>query len=156
MLSQLETLLRGAVADPLRPLSELPLLSSAEAWQMVGEWNAAGWAGAAAGEGTLYERFLARAQAHPAATALVFKEERLSYGELAGRANAWAHRLRVLGVGAETRVALLLERSPEAVAALLAILAAGGAYVPLDPGYPEEGLRLLLAGAGWSARGARA
>ena len=55
-----------------------------------------------------------------------------------------ASHLASLGVGPETRVGLCLERSPEAVAVLLAVHAAGGAYVPLDPSYPGERLAFML------------
>ncbi|HEY0410807.1 MAG TPA: amino acid adenylation domain-containing protein, partial [Candidatus Dormibacteraeota bacterium] len=47
----------------------------------------------------------------------------------------------------DARVGLVVERSPEMVAALLGILKAGGGYLPLDPSYPRERLALLLADA---------
>jgi microcystin synthetase protein McyA len=53
-------------------------------------------------------------------------------------------------VGAETLVAVLLERSVELVVGLLAVLKAGGAYVPVDPEYPRERVRYLLADCGAS------
>ena len=54
------------------------------------------------------------------------------------------HRLRAMGVGLETPVAICAERSPEMVAGILGVLKAGGAYVPLDPTYPVERLRFIL------------
>src|SRR5207249_2194239 len=45
---------------------------------------------------------------------------------------------------AETPIGVLLDRSIEAVVALLAILRAGGAYVPLDPALPADRLSLML------------
>ena len=76
--------------------------------------------------------------------AVVYEEERLSYGELNARANRLAHYLRELGVKPDERVAICVERSFEMMVGLLAILKAGGAYVPLDPAYPEERLRYML------------
>ncbi|MDQ3917141.1 MAG: amino acid adenylation domain-containing protein, partial [Acidobacteriota bacterium] len=55
--------------------------------------------------------------------------------------------LRSLGVGAESLVGLLMERSAEMVVSLLGVLKAGGAYVPLDPSYPAERLRFMLEDA---------
>ncbi len=55
-----------------------------------------------------------------------------------------AHRLRRLGVGPDTPVAICLERSCELVIGLLAISKAGGAYVPLDLAFPKERLRFIL------------
>ena len=80
----------------------------------------------------------------PKATALVFEEERLSYGELNRRANQVAHYLIGLGIRPDDRVAICVERSLEMVIGLLGILKAGGAYVPLDPSYPKERLAYML------------
>ncbi|HEY0602079.1 MAG TPA: amino acid adenylation domain-containing protein, partial [Herpetosiphonaceae bacterium] len=65
-------------------------------------------------------------------------------GELNARANQLAHHLRSLDVGAETRVAVSMERSLELVIALVGVLKAGGAYVPVDPGYPADRIQFML------------
>ena len=83
----------------------------------------------------------------PDATALVYEDVTLSYAELNARANRLAHMLIGMGIGPEHRVALCLERSPQMVVALLAVLKAGAAYVPLDPDYPAERLAFMLADA---------
>ena len=80
----------------------------------------------------------------PAAVALVFEEQTLTYEELNARANQLARHLRRLGVGADTPVALCVERSAEMVVAMLGVLKAGGAYVPLDPDYPPQRLEFML------------
>ena len=78
----------------------------------------------------------------------MFEDRALSYAELDAHANRLAHHLQSLGVGPETIVGLLVERSPEMVVGLLGILKAGGAYLPLDPNYPRERLAFMLADAG--------
>ena len=88
----------------------------------------------------LFERQVERT---PAADALLFAGETLSYAELDARANRLAHHLRRSGVGTEALVGLLLERSPAMIVALLGVLKAGGAYVPLDPTYPKERLDFI-------------
>src|SRR5215470_15732779 len=45
-------------------------------------------------------------------------------------------------------VALLLDRTPAMLAALLGALAAGATYLPLDPGFPTERLAFMLSDAG--------
>jgi amino acid adenylation domain-containing protein len=52
--------------------------------------------------------------------------------------------LQELGVGPGTLVGLMLERSADAVLAILAVLKAGGGYLPVDPDHPQERLRLIL------------
>jgi amino acid adenylation domain-containing protein len=84
----------------------------------------------------------------PDAIALISDDGRLSYGELNRRANRLAHYLRAQGVGPESLVGVLMERSNDLVAALLGVLKAGGAYVPLDPAYPRDRLRFMLEDAG--------
>src|SRR5262249_34294332 len=63
------------------------------------------------------------------------------------RANRLAHRLLALGAKRGKRVGICLERSPEMIVAVLAVLKSGAAYVPLDPAYPQARLRAMLADA---------
>ena len=91
----------------------------------------------------LHQFFEAQVERTPDAVALVCGAEQLTYRELNQRANLLAHRLCALGVGAESVVALLFERSPELVVSLLGVLKAGGAYLPLDPSYPAARLRYM-------------
>jgi amino acid adenylation domain-containing protein len=58
-----------------------------------------------------------------------------------------AHHLQRLGVGPEVLVGICLERTPQMIVALLAVLKAGGAYLPLDPAYPLERLSFMLEDA---------
>ncbi|HEX9735614.1 MAG TPA: amino acid adenylation domain-containing protein, partial [Thermoanaerobaculia bacterium] len=83
----------------------------------------------------------------PAAEALVWQHERLTYDELDRQANRLARALRRLGVGPETIVALHLRRRPELLVAVLATLKAGGAYVSLDPSYPSGRTALIFEDA---------
>ncbi|GAB3384694.1 amino acid adenylation domain-containing protein [Lysobacter fragariae] len=71
----------------------------------------------------------------------------LSYRELNARANQLAHRLRALGVGPETLVAIGLERSLEMVVGLLGILKVGAAYLPVDAAYPRERVQFMFEDA---------
>ncbi|HEY0510562.1 MAG TPA: amino acid adenylation domain-containing protein [Thermoanaerobaculia bacterium] len=144
LLHQLRRLLEGAAATPELPVRDLPLLSAAERHQAIVEWNDSGVAGSPAAAPRL---FAEQARRTPDAVALAHGERRVSYGELDERASRLARRLRARGVGPESRVGLLAERSPEMVAALLGIWRAGGAFVPLDPGQPDARLAGLLEDA---------
>lgn len=74
----------------------------------------------------LHRFFEQRVALAPEAVALAQGDFQLSYGELNRRANQLAHHLSALGVGPEVRVGVCLNRSPEMILALLAVLKAGG------------------------------
>ncbi len=147
LAAQLETLLRSVTstvtgaAGAEQRISALALLGAAERQQLLVEWR--GQAGQAPAV-TVPERLALQASRTPTAVALEWRDQRLTYGELARRAGLVARRLRAAGVGAETRVGLLVERSLDLVTGLLGIWLAGGAAVPLDPGQPASRLQQLL------------
>jgi amino acid adenylation domain-containing protein len=96
----------------------------------------------------LHELVAAQAARTPEAIAVRAGDQTLSYRELDARAGVVADHLRARGIGRESKVAVLAERSLELIPLLLGILRAGGAYLPLDPEYPVERLAFMLADAG--------
>ncbi len=144
-----EILLGSIVERPEVEISRLALFSPAQRWQLLGEWNVppqpvSGDPGAA----LIHRLFEAQAQRAPAACALVFGGRYLSYGELEARAERLAGHLCRLGVGPDVIVGILMERSPEMLVGMLAVLKAGGAYLPLDPDHPRERLTYVLEDSG--------
>ena len=146
LADQYGVLLHRVLADPDLPLSRVSLLDQDARHEVL-----------ALGDGgpaplppapTLYALFERQVQRSPDAIAIVEPGRELSYRELHRRANGIAQRLRALGTGAETRVAVLADRSAEALIGVLGVLAAGGAYVPIDPAHPDERIAFLLADAG--------
>lgn len=97
---------------------------------------------------TVHALFSAQARRRPDAIALAHGDDRLSYHALDARSSRLARHLRDCGVARETPVGILLDRSPDAVIAMLATLKAGGCYVPLDPGFPPARLSQLARDAG--------
>lgn len=83
----------------------------------------------------------------PQQIALVFEDQSLTYQAMNEQANRLARRLRGLGVGPESLVGICLERSPDLIIALLAILKAGGGYLPLDISYPADRLQYMMEDA---------
>ncbi len=149
LLARLATLTAAAVASPERPASSLSLLPAAERHQVLREWN--DWTlGEAepAEEPLLHRLFEARVAADPERPALVWGDTQVTYRELNRRANSLAHHLRAIGVGADSVVGLSMDRSPDLIAALLAVLKAGGAYLPLDPEAPVDRTAFMLADGG--------
>jgi amino acid adenylation domain-containing protein len=148
MAGHLETLLTGIAVDPDRRLSELPLLTDAEVRQVLEEWSGPVQAEDAEADLPLPERIARRAAEAPEAPAVEQDGRTLTYGELQERATALARHLRGMGIGPESLVAVLLDRSPEMVATLVGVMASGAAYLPIDPGTPQERLAGILSDAG--------
>jgi amino acid adenylation domain-containing protein/FkbM family methyltransferase len=146
MLAQFETLLRGIVADPDQRLLQLPLLTDGERHQLLSEWNET--TREYPTHSCVHQLFEKQAETHPEKVAIVFEDRQMTYRELDVGSNQLARYLRKQGVGAESVVGVCLERSPEMIVAMLAVLKAGGAYLPMDPSYPTERLALMVEQAG--------
>lgn len=97
---------------------------------------------------TVHGRFTAQARATPRAPALSCAGTVLTYAQLDAAADALAARLRGLGAGPARPVGVRLERSPELVVALLAVLKTGGFHVALDPSEPAVRAASLLRDSG--------
>ena len=141
MAGSFAALLDAATAAPATRVSELEVLAAEERRQLAA-WNAT-----ARDYGppvSLHALIAQQVERTPEAVAVVFAGEGLTYRELDRRASALARRLRRLGVGPESLVAVAAERSLELVVALLGVLEAGAAYVPIDPSYPAERLSYML------------
>ena len=139
-------LLGAALARPDAPASALPLMDADERRRVLHAWNRT-----AAPHSTepFHRLFEAQARRTPDARAIRFAGgETLTYAEVDHRSNRLARHLRALGVALESTVAVSLDRSPELVVALLAIMKAGGAFLPVDPRYPRERRAYMLEDAG--------
>ncbi|HYW07435.1 MAG TPA: amino acid adenylation domain-containing protein, partial [Longimicrobium sp.] len=136
------TLLDAVATGADRPVSALSLHDGAEAATVL-EWSVGD--GARGEAGTLHRLFEAWVRRAPDAPAIHFGGRVVTYRELNERANGVAVRLRDAGVGAESVVAVSMERGPELIAAILAVCKAGGAFLPVDPAYPRERRAYMLA-----------
>jgi amino acid adenylation domain-containing protein/non-ribosomal peptide synthase protein (TIGR01720 family) len=138
---RLAQVLRQIAARPQIRVGAVEVLTAAEKDLVLHRWNATA---AEIPRETVPELFAAQAAATPHATALEHEDRRLTYRELDERSNRLAHWLIQQGVQPEERVVVLLPRSVDLVAALLAVWKAGGAYVPVDPDYPAARVRAVI------------
>ncbi len=141
LVARLRTLLLRATADPTARLRAIELVPASELDAVLSHGR-----GAPHRESREVLRDLLEDQAQrtPDATAVVFENEVVSYGELHARANGLAHDLRAAGAEPERIVAICVERSVELVVAVLATIKAGAAFLPLDADYPDERLQFML------------
>ncbi|AIR91418.1 non-ribosomal peptide synthase/polyketide synthase [Pseudomonas cremoricolorata] len=142
--AHLLALLEQVCAQPQVAIGEVQLLDSDSRQQLLT------WGQAAATPATrwLPEQLNEQARLCGERIALHWDGGSLSYASLHQQANRLAHYLRDKGVGPDTCVAIALERSPQLLVGLLAIVKAGGAYVPLDVDYPAERLAFMLGDCG--------
>src|SRR5580704_14945323 len=126
-------------------ITDPPAVGDEERRRILVAWNdtAVGWRP----EACIHHLSEEQAALRPEAPAVRWRDTVLTYAELEARANRLARRLRALGVGPDVPVGLCLERGPDTIVALLAILKAGGGYLPLDPGYPARRLAFMLEDA---------
>ena len=94
--------------------------------------------------GCLHRMIEEQVERTPDACAIIFKNRHFTYGELNRNANQLAHALIQMGVGPEMQVAIVAERSPSLLFAMLAVLKSGAAFVVLDAKSPHERLAGLL------------
>lgn len=121
------------------------LLSPAEKHKLLVDVNST--AHPALSFSTFIDAFEARVAEHPDRQAVVAGEAILTYGALNRRANQLAHYLQRLGAGPEVPVGVCMNRTPDLMVALLAVLKAGAAFVPMDPVNPQARLAFMLRDA---------
>lgn len=89
-----------------------------------------------------------QAEKNPDATALIFKDKQMTYGELNRKADALARTLIKKGVHKDSIVGLMVERSFNMIIGMLGVLKAGGAYLPIDPEFPADRVSYMLEDSG--------
>jgi pristinamycin I synthase-3/4 len=134
-------LLETVAGSPQQQVADFELLSSHELSRVLSQWNRTS---RKIPDATLVEMFESQVEKTPAAAAVIFCDESLSYRELNARANRLAHLLISFGIGPENFVGLAVPRSVEMLVALVAVLKSGAAYLPLDPAYPAERLQVMF------------
>ena len=136
-----ETLAAEMTAHPDVPIEQLPIVTNS---QEVKWFECAQGTRAPIPDVCTHHLIERQVRETPHAIAVISGGESLTYRELDVRAAGLADRLRALGAGPDTLVALCLDRSVNLVVAPLAVWKAGCAYVPLDPEFPRDRLDFML------------
>src|ERR1043165_7320521 len=145
-VANLQTLPSSAATNLDAPLDQLSLLSTTERQQLAVLNDTQ----TELPRLSVVQRFESQVELTPTQTAVVFKDQQLTYEQLNSKANQVAHYLRGLGVGPDVAVGLCVDRSLEMLVGMLGILKAGGAYVPLNPEHPAARLSFQIAETGAS------
>ncbi|MCB0747616.1 MAG: amino acid adenylation domain-containing protein, partial [Ignavibacteriae bacterium] len=93
---------------------------------------------------TLVHLFNENLSENSSRNAVVYRDQKITYGELNKRANQLARYLVRIGVKNESIVAVCFERSLQSIISIIAIWKSSGVYLPLDPSYPKERLEYML------------
>ncbi|KAG0002140.1 hypothetical protein BGZ80_006022, partial [Entomortierella chlamydospora] len=141
----LQAMLQAIVNDSTQSIEEVDILSPSERELLLETWNATSMP--YPDHLCIHQLFESQVVQTPDSIAVVFEDQRMSYGELNAHANILAHHLISLGLKPDTLVAICVERSLALIIGILAILKAGGAYVPLDPVYASERLLDIISDA---------
>uniref|UniRef100_UPI002454FEA1 non-ribosomal peptide synthetase n=1 Tax=Nocardia carnea TaxID=37328 RepID=UPI002454FEA1 len=140
LISRFVRVLAAVAADPGAVVGELRILDDAERAGILARSG-----GPAEPARTLPELFAAAAHRDPSAPAVLFRDERLTYGEIDERSNRLARALIARGLGPEDLVAVAVPRSADSVLAEWAVSKSGAAFVPIDPSYPAERIAHMLS-----------
>ncbi len=138
-------LLAQVAEDPGIPLAQLSLLPDNEREKIAYRWNDTTEFFSLAD--SFPDSFARNVLRTPEKTALVHGRSTYTYAAVNERANLVAQSLLAQHLQAENIVGVFLDRSADAVIAILGIMKAGGAYLPLDPDYPPERLKYIIEDA---------
>ncbi|OLP65656.1 Linear gramicidin synthase subunit D [Bacillus pumilus] len=141
-----EHLLESICDNPAQPIKQLQFLPEKEKHQLLDEWS--GKPGKPAGPLLITERFEEQVKKTPHAIALECQGEQWTYRVLQEKVDRLAAYLQQRGVAPHEPVGLLIDRTPEMILGVLAIVRAGGAYVPIDPEYPDSRIDYMLKDTG--------
>ena len=147
LIERLQRVLVALTTDPTARLSSADLLDADEHARLDEIGNRAVLSLPAPAQASIPALWAAQVARTPEAAAVTFEGRTLSYRELEETANRLAHLLAGQGAGPGQCVALLLERSAQAIVAILAVLKTGAAYLPIDLAVPAARIEFMLADA---------
>lgn len=142
LMEHFANLLGAICADPVQSIRHYGFLGEQEQRIVVEEFNATR-ANFPQGQ-CLHDLFVEQVAKMPNATAIIYQNDILSYGQFYEKCSQLACYLQANDVGPEVLVGVCMSRTPDMLVAMMGIIMAGGAYVPLDPDYPEDRLSYIV------------
>ncbi|MEC1406796.1 fengycin non-ribosomal peptide synthetase FenC [Bacillus halotolerans] len=139
--------LRAATSNPNTTLSQVDILSEKEKQKILIELNKT-HVECSQTDTVFHRMFEKRAEETPEHIAVIDGEKQISYRHLNEKANRLARTLQEKGKETQPIVAVLAERSIDAIVGILAVMKAGGVYIPIDSHYPKARVEYLLKDSG--------
>ncbi len=147
LIERLRRVLAAMTVDPTARLSSMDLLAAEEHARLDAWGNRAVLSTPASPALSVPALFAAQVIRTPAAVAISYEGRCLTYREVEEAANHVAHVLARSGAGPGQCVALVLERSAQAVVAMLSVLKTGATYLAIDPSLPAARIGFMLEDA---------
>ena len=142
ILAYYSEIIKKIVENPKACIGEIEIVTDEDKRKILKEFNNTN--AEYPSDRTIVDLFEEQVGKTPNNTAIIFKDESITYEELNRRSNVIGHKLRKLGVGRNEYVAIIAERSIEMVVGIYGVLKAGGVYVPIDPNYPMERIQYMI------------
>ena len=145
------------VENPKNRIAEIDILSKKEKHQLLVQFNQT--TTEYPRDKTIHRLFAEQAEQTPDKIAVIGPSQLkyrsymtyrtyISYNELNEQTNQLAHLLQKRGVGTDSIVGIMIERSLEMIIGILGILKAGAAYLPIETEYPQERIDYMLKDSG--------
>ncbi|NLU68776.1 non-ribosomal peptide synthetase [Streptomyces sp. HNM0574] len=147
LTTRLVALLETVAADPHTPIGDIDPLTPEERHALRSDWNDTARSRPEAAR-TVHRLFAEQAARTPSAVAVRSGSETLDYRALDARSGRLARALLDAGVRPRDTVGVLLDRSPDLLVCLLAVLKTGAAYLPLDHRDPAPRTHAILTETG--------
>jgi bacitracin synthase 3 len=128
--------------NPQLRLSDIEMISQEEREQLLYRFNRTSTDYPQ--DKTIHQLFEERVAQMPDNDAVVYKNQRLTYGQLNTDANRLANELRARGADNSTTVGILMDHSFEMITGILGILKSGASYVPIEPNLPQSRVMTML------------
>lgn len=142
MAEHFKNILLQIVENSAKSISDIRILSSKEEEEILESFIHAEKSGLK--YNTVHEMFEEQVEKYPKKTAVIYKNEELTYDGLNQKANRIANRLRNMGLERNDIVGIMVSRSQDMLSGIMGILKAGCAYLPIDPEFPENRVRYML------------
>ena len=141
MSTHFKQLMHSLVSHPAQTISSVNMIGQEEK-ELIASFNETNESFPAGL--TISQLFEKQVSKTPHQTALWFNDQQWSYVELNNRSNQWADYLKTHGICPGSVVPICIDRGPEMIITILAILKLGAAFVPVDGSYPRERISYVL------------